>query len=138
MVTIWPWFNRSFGITMKHLTKQNSFLCNLHGKIGIQINNNIYTSTEKNRNFFLINPSATKQKLSTPTNVYYMDNNTLSKQEKMGFFDIIFYYTFWNLYNLYITFIKPFLRNTLYKLGKEKKSYQKNRTAWSFVGNSRA
>ena len=28
----------SFGITMKHSQKQNTSLCSLHGKIGIQIN----------------------------------------------------------------------------------------------------
>ena len=32
---------------MKHLTKQSSSLCNLHGKIGIQMNNTVITSKEK-------------------------------------------------------------------------------------------
>ena len=34
---------------MKHFTKQNSSLCSLHGKIGIQMNNTVYTSKEKNQ-----------------------------------------------------------------------------------------
>ena len=42
------WFNRQFGITMKCITKQRSSLYSLHGKIGIQINNTVYTSKEKN------------------------------------------------------------------------------------------
>ena len=33
---------------MKHFTKQNRSLCNLNGKKGIQINNTVYTSKEKN------------------------------------------------------------------------------------------
>ena len=32
---------------MKHFTKRNSSLCRLYGKIGIQINNTVYTSKEK-------------------------------------------------------------------------------------------
>ena len=49
---------------MKHFAKQNSSLCNLHGKIGIQMNNTVYTSKQKN---YL--PSATKH---SPSNVYYI------------------------------------------------------------------
>ena len=36
--------NRSFGITMRHFIKQNSSLCSLHEKLGIQINYTVYTS----------------------------------------------------------------------------------------------
>ena len=45
---------------MKHYTKQNSSLCSLHGKIGIQMNNTVYTSKEKNYQFSSLKPSATK------------------------------------------------------------------------------
>ena len=40
---------------MKHFTKQNSSLCSLHEKIGIRINNTVYTSKEKNYQFSLKN-----------------------------------------------------------------------------------
>ena len=36
---------------MKHLAKQNSSLCSLHGKIGIQMNNTVYISKQKNYQF---------------------------------------------------------------------------------------
>ena len=55
---------------MKHFTKQSSPLCNLHGKIGIQMNNTVYTSKEKNYEFSSKKPSATKH--SPPSNVYYV------------------------------------------------------------------
>ena len=55
---------------MKHFTKQSSSLCSLHGKIGIQMNNTVYTSKEKNYKFSSKKPSATKQ--SPPSNIYYM------------------------------------------------------------------
>ena len=34
--------------TMKHFTKQNSSRYSLYGKIGIKINNTVYTLKEKN------------------------------------------------------------------------------------------
>ena len=55
---------------MKHFTKQSSSLCSLHGKIGIQMNNTVYTSKEKNYEFSSKKPSATKH--SPPSNVYYI------------------------------------------------------------------
>ena len=55
---------------MKNFTKQNSPLCSLHGKIGIQMNNTVYTSKEKNYGFSSKKPSATKH--SPPSNVYYI------------------------------------------------------------------
>ena len=36
---------------MKHFTKQSSSLCSLHGQIGIQMNNTVYTSRVKNYEF---------------------------------------------------------------------------------------
>ena len=48
------WFNRSFGISIKKFTKQNSSVYSLHGKIGIQINK---TSKEKNKHFSSTNLS---------------------------------------------------------------------------------
>ena len=38
---------------MKQFTKQNSYLCNLFGKIGIPINNTVYISKKKEDNFLL-------------------------------------------------------------------------------------
>ena len=38
-------------LTDHHETKQKSLMCSLHGKIGIQINNTVYTSKEKNYQF---------------------------------------------------------------------------------------
>ena len=69
---------------MKHFTKQNSSLCSLHGKIGIQMNNTVYTSKEKNYHFFPKKPSATKH--SPLSNVYYMEfyRNFLSEYSLMG------------------------------------------------------
>ena len=55
---------------MKHFAKQNSSLCSLHGKIGIQMNNTVYTSKEKNYQFSSKKPSATKH--SPPSNVYQL------------------------------------------------------------------
>ena len=55
---------------MKHFTKQSSSLCSLHGKIGIQMNNAVYTSKEKNYEFSSKKPSATKH--SPQSNVNYM------------------------------------------------------------------
>ena len=54
---------------MKHFTKQSCSLCSLHGKIGIQMKNTVYTSKEKNK-FSSKKPSAKKH--SSPSNVYYM------------------------------------------------------------------
>ena len=48
---------------MKHFTTQNNSLCRLHGKIGIQINNTVYTSKEKNYQFSL------KKKTTPPQNI---------------------------------------------------------------------
>ena len=56
---------------MKHFTKQNSSLCSLHGQIGIQMNNTVYTSKEKKCEFSSKKSSATKH--SPPSNVYYME-----------------------------------------------------------------
>ena len=56
---------------MKHFTKQNSSLCILHGTIGIQINNIVYTSKQKHYQLSSKNPSATKN--SPQSNVYYME-----------------------------------------------------------------
>ena len=42
----------------------------MHGKLGIQMNNTVYTSKEKNMNFLLKTPSATKH--SPPSTVYYI------------------------------------------------------------------
>ena len=56
---------------MKHFTKQSSSLCSLHGKFGIQMNNTVYTSKEKNYEFSSKKPSATKH--SPPSYVYYID-----------------------------------------------------------------
>ena len=55
---------------MKHFTKQIRSLCSLHEKIGIQMNNTVYTSKEKNYEFSSKKPSATKH--SPPSNVYYI------------------------------------------------------------------
>ena len=38
-------------LTDHHETKQKSLMCSLHGKIGIQIKNTVYTSKEKNYQF---------------------------------------------------------------------------------------
>ena len=55
------WLNRSFGITRIHFTIQSSSLCSLHGEIGIQMNNTVYTSKEKKKyEFSSKKPSATK------------------------------------------------------------------------------
>ena len=56
---------------MKHFTKEKRSLCRLHGKIGIQINNTVYTSKEKNYQCSSKKPSATKH--SPQSNVYNMD-----------------------------------------------------------------
>ena len=40
--------NRSLKFTMKHIRKQNSSLCSMHGVLGTQINNTVYISNEKN------------------------------------------------------------------------------------------
>ena len=72
---------------MKHFTKQNSSLCILHGTIGIQINNTVYTSKQ----FFSKNPSATKN--STQSNVYYME----------FFLNFLFEYSFIGIVNLKFT-----------------------------------
>ena len=36
---------------MKHFAEQNSSLCSLHGKIGIQMNITVYTSKQENDKF---------------------------------------------------------------------------------------
>ena len=56
---------------MKHLTKQSSSLSSLRGNIGIQMNNTVYISKEKNYEFSSKKPSATKH--SPPSNVYYIE-----------------------------------------------------------------
>ena len=56
---------------MKHFAKQNSSLCSLHCKIGIQMNNTVYSSKQKNHQFSSKKPSATKH--SPLSNVYYME-----------------------------------------------------------------
>ena len=56
---------------MKHFTKRNRSLCILHGTIGIQMNNIVYTSKQKQYQFSSKNPSATKN--SPLSNVYYME-----------------------------------------------------------------
>ena len=48
------------GISMKHLTKQSSSLSSLRGNIGIQMNNTVYISKEKNYEFSSKKPFATK------------------------------------------------------------------------------
>ena len=53
---------------MKHFTKSNSSLHNLQGKIGIQINNTVYTSKDKTM-FFLKKTFCHK----TVPNVYDME-----------------------------------------------------------------
>ena len=55
---------------MKHFTKQRSSLCSLHGNIGIQMNNTVYTSKKKNYKFSSKKPSATKH--THPSHVYYI------------------------------------------------------------------
>ena len=55
---------------MKHFTKQSGSLCSLHGKIGIQMNNTVYTSKEKKYEFTSKKPSATKH--SPPSNDDFM------------------------------------------------------------------
>ena len=56
---------------MKHLTKQSSSLSSLRGNIGIQMNNTVYISKEKNYEFSSKKPSATKH--SPPSNVCYIE-----------------------------------------------------------------
>ena len=56
---------------MKHFAKQNSSLCSLYGKKGIQMNNTVYTSKQKNDKFSSKKPSATKH--SPLSNVYFME-----------------------------------------------------------------
>ena len=56
---------------MKHLTKQSSSPCSMHGKKGIQMNNTVYTSKGKNYKFSSKKSSARKR--SPPSNVYYME-----------------------------------------------------------------
>ena len=69
---------------MKHFAKHNSSLCSLHGQIGIQMNNTVYTSKEKNYEFSSKKPSATKH--SPLSNVYYMEiyRNFLFEYSLMG------------------------------------------------------
>ena len=69
---------------MKHFAKQNSSLCSLHGKIGIQMNNTVYTSKRKNYQFSSKKPSATKH--SPLSNVSYMEiyRNFLFEYSLMG------------------------------------------------------
>ena len=58
---------------MKHFAKHNSSLCNLHGQMGIQMNNTVshQYGKEKIINFPFKKPSATKH--SPLSNVYYME-----------------------------------------------------------------
>ena len=56
---------------MKHFTKQSNSLYSLLGEIGIQMNNTVYTSKEKNCEFSSKKPTATKH--SPPSNVYFME-----------------------------------------------------------------
>ena len=44
------------------------YICSLHGKIGIQMNNTVYTSKEKNYEFSSKKPSATKHSPSSNDN----------------------------------------------------------------------
>ena len=69
---------------MKHFAKHNSSLCSLHGKIGIQMSNTVYTSKRKNDQFSSRKPSATKH--SPLYNVYYMEiyRNFLFEYSSMG------------------------------------------------------
>ena len=57
---------------MKHFTKQNSSICSLRGKIGIQMYKTVYTPKEKNYQFSSKKPSATKH--SPPSYVNEMEN----------------------------------------------------------------
>ena len=57
-------FIRSFVITMKHFTKQNCPPMQLAWNIGIQINNTVNTSNEKNFKQFL-----SKKKYPSPQNI---------------------------------------------------------------------
>ena len=56
---------------MKHFTKQTSPLCSLHGTIGIQMNNTVYTSKQRHYQFSSKNPSATIN--SPQSNIYFME-----------------------------------------------------------------
>ena len=69
---------------MKHFAKQNSCLCSLHGKIGIQMNNILFTHQNGKIINFLLKPSATKH--SPLSNVYYMEiyRNFLFELSLMG------------------------------------------------------
>ena len=84
---------------MKHFVKQNSSLCSLHGKIGIQINNTVYTKREKLTISFY-KPFRHK---TPPSNVYYIH---------VIIYNIILYYIIlWN-HNLlfeygFIGIVKP-------------------------------
>ena len=87
------YYYRSFGITMKHSTKQNSSICCLNGKIGIQSNNTVYTSKEKINNLLL--------KILPPQNRF-----------ALLMFIIWNFIVFWNFESLYIACVKT-LKNTV-------------------------
>ena len=69
---------------MKYFAKHNSFLCSLHCKIGIQMNNTVYLSKYKNYQFSSKKPPATKH--SPLSNVYKMEfyRNFLFEYSLMG------------------------------------------------------
>ena len=70
---------------MKHFAKQNSSLCSLQCKIGIQMNDTVYSSKQKKYQISLKKqPSATKH--SPLSNVYYMEfyRNFLFEYSIMG------------------------------------------------------
>ena len=75
---------------MKYFTKQSSSLCSMHGEIGIQMTNTVYTSKEKNYKFCYEKPSATKH--CPPSNVYYVEfnRNILFAYSLMGIFKLKF------------------------------------------------
>ena len=55
---------------MKHFIKQSSSLYSVHGKIGIQMNNTVYTSKDEIINFLLKKPSDTKHSPPTQWIIY--------------------------------------------------------------------
>ena len=69
---------------MKHFAKQNSSLCSLHRKIGIQMSNTVYTSKRKNYQLPSKKPSAIKH--SPLIYVYYVEiyRNFLFEYSLMG------------------------------------------------------
>ena len=64
-------FDRSFGITMKHFTKQNSFPFSQHEQQKFKPTTLFTCQKEKKLTLFLEQPSATNH--CPPSNVYHMD-----------------------------------------------------------------